>query len=82
MTADQKHAAGTVVMYGGVLLGGLGAWALMGGRGVWGGVLFAVALMAVILGGVLKKRYCPRCRAGACALPTKKHGSEERGDGA
>ncbi|GAB4310580.1 MAG: hypothetical protein Kow0059_00080 [Candidatus Sumerlaeia bacterium] len=39
---------------------------------VLGMVLLAAALAAALAGAWLKKKYCPRCRAEACARPERR----------
>lgn len=74
MTPDRKHALGAGMMWGGVALTGLAAVVVLPMQLAAGLALFAAGIALTAAGAVAKKRYCPRCRAGACELPTTKDG--------
>ena len=66
LSPDAKHQLGGLMMWGSVVVAGVGTAGVgwLGVRGALG--LFALALAVACVGAVLKKRYCPRCRENAC----------------
>lgn len=69
MTADAKHTLGAGLMWGGVGAAALGTFAVLPGHPGAGAAVILGATGLSAAGMVLKKRNCPRCRAGACELP-------------
>jgi hypothetical protein len=70
--AEARHALGALLMWSGIGLA-VGGWiAFSRARPAVGAALFALALVAAVCGAILKKRYCPKCRKGACPAPERK----------
>lgn len=69
MSPNAKHTLGAFMMWGGLPLAAAGALIVAPSHPAAGAGMLAAALAVSLGGAALKKRHCPRCRAGACELP-------------
>lgn len=71
MSPDARHALGAVLMWSSVAVTAAGSLLIAPGHPAFGAAVIALGMAGVIAGAAIKKKYCPRCRAGACELPKK-----------
>ncbi|NUN95254.1 MAG: hypothetical protein HUU16_03685 [Candidatus Omnitrophica bacterium] len=79
LSAETRHFLGGVLMWGGLGISVLGVAFASSLSPLSSLATLGTGIGVCVVGGILKKRYCPRCRAGACTLPDSENAPDRGG---